>query len=33
VPIQFYQIWEGERVLFYPELYATGEFQQPPWMK
>jgi branched-chain amino acid transport system substrate-binding protein len=33
VPIQFYQIWEGERVLFYPEVYATGEFQQPPWMK
>ncbi|MEQ9643243.1 MAG: ABC transporter substrate-binding protein [Alphaproteobacteria bacterium] len=31
VPIQFYQIWEGERVLFYPEQYATGEFRSPPW--
>jgi len=33
VPIQFYQIWNGERVLFYPEQYATGEFREPPWMK
>lgn len=33
VPVQFYQIWEGERVLFYPDVYATGEFQSPPWMK
>jgi branched-chain amino acid transport system substrate-binding protein len=33
VPVQFYQIWEGERVLFYPDDYATGEFQSPPWMK
>jgi branched-chain amino acid transport system substrate-binding protein len=33
VPIQFYQIWKGERVLFYPEVYATGEFRPPPWMK
>jgi branched-chain amino acid transport system substrate-binding protein len=33
VPIQFYQIWEGERVLFHPEIYATSEFRQPPWMQ
>ncbi len=33
VPIQFYQIWDGERTLFYPDVYATGEFKAPPWMK
>jgi len=33
VPIQFYQIWKGERVLFYPPAYATGEFREPDWMK
>ena len=32
VPIQFYQIWDGERVLFYPPQYATGDFRRPPWM-
>lgn len=33
IPIQFFQIWNGERVLFYPGSYSTGEFQVPPWMK
>ena len=33
VPIQFYQIQSGKRVLFYPDVYATGSFQQPAWMK
>ncbi len=33
VPIQFYQIRDGERFLFYPAQYATGEFVQPSWMK
>ena len=33
VPIQFYQIWDGKRTLFYPDQYATGAFQAPPWMK
>ena len=33
VPIQFYQIRDGERYLFYPGQYATGEFVQPGWMK
>lgn len=33
VPIQFYQIVDGNRVLFYPEQYATGKFGQPSWMK
>ncbi|WP_210529697.1 ABC transporter substrate-binding protein [Rubellimicrobium arenae] len=33
IPIQFFQIWDGERVLFYPDQYATGDFRLPPWMK
>lgn len=33
IPIQFYQIVDGERVLFYPPKYATGEFVQPGWMQ
>lgn len=33
VPIQFYQINAGNRVLFYPGQYATGDFVQPPWMQ
>lgn len=33
VPIQFYQIRDGKRYLFYPDRYATGSFVQPPWMK
>ena len=33
LPIQFYQIWEGERVTIYPKEYATGESQTPPWMQ
>ncbi|MGR4932651.1 ABC transporter substrate-binding protein [Bradyrhizobium sp. CAR08] len=33
LPIQFFQIWDGKRVLFYPQEYAAGEFRMPPWMK
>lgn len=33
IPLQFYQIQDGERVLFYPPVYATGAFVQPSWMK
>ena len=33
IPIQFYQINDGERVLFYPPVYSTGEFAEPEWMK
>jgi len=33
IPIQFFQIQDGERILFYPEQYADGTFIQPPWMK
>lgn len=32
LPIQFFQIWDGERKLIYPETYANGEFKMPPWM-
>ena len=31
-PIQFIQIWDGERTLFYPEEYAAEDFRIPPWM-
>ena len=33
MPIQFYQIQDGNRVLFYPKEYAGGEFKRPVWMK
>ncbi|WP_413990762.1 ABC transporter substrate-binding protein [Labrys okinawensis] len=33
VPLLFYQIRNGERVLFNPSKYGTGEFVQPAWMK
>ncbi len=33
IPIQFYQLWDGERILFSPPRYADGEFRAPPWMK
>ena len=33
LPIQFYQIWDGERVTIYPKEFATGKSQTPPWMK
>lgn len=32
MPLLFYQIWEGERVLISPDKYSTGGFQRPPWM-
>lgn len=33
LPIQFYQIWNGNRVTIYPSQYATGKSQTPPWIK
>lgn len=33
LPIQFYQIWDGDRITIYPKEYATGKSQTPPWMK
>ena len=32
IPVSFWQIWEGERVLVGPEQYANGDFKLPPWM-
>jgi branched-chain amino acid transport system substrate-binding protein len=31
-PLQFFQIWQGQRVLLSPPKYADGSFQLPPWM-
>jgi branched-chain amino acid transport system substrate-binding protein len=33
IPTVFYQIWDGKRILLYPEKYSTGTFRLPPWMK
>ncbi|UOA15890.1 ABC transporter substrate-binding protein [Sulfitobacter dubius] len=33
IPLQFYQIQDGKRVLFAPSEYADGEFMTPPWME
>ena len=33
IPLQFYQIQNGERALFYPPIYATSEFVESEWMK
>lgn len=33
LPIQFYQIRDGARVVIYPEKYATGQVETPPWVK
>ncbi|MEO1191564.1 MAG: ABC transporter substrate-binding protein [Pseudomonadota bacterium] len=32
MPLLFYQLWDGKRVLLSPLTYATGEFRLPPWM-
>jgi branched-chain amino acid transport system substrate-binding protein len=33
IPLTFYQVWNGERVLFSPDKYKNGDFRKPPWMK
>jgi branched-chain amino acid transport system substrate-binding protein len=33
IPITFFQIEDGKRILISPTKYATGEFQTQPWMK
>ncbi len=33
IPITFFQIWDGERILISPEKYAVGEFKPQPWMQ
>ena len=32
VPVTFFEIWDGKRVLVAPDKYANGEFKAPPWM-
>jgi branched-chain amino acid transport system substrate-binding protein len=32
IPVTFFQIWDGKRVLVEPDKYANGEFKLPPWM-
>lgn len=32
VPVSFWQLQDGNRVLVGPEKFANGEFQLPPWM-
>ena len=33
IPVTFFQIWDGKRLLIAPKKYATGEFKLPPWIK
>lgn len=33
IPITFFQIEDGKRILISPEKYATGTYQTQPWMK
>lgn len=32
VPVSFWQIWNGQRLLVGPEKFAADEFRLPPWM-
>ncbi len=32
VPVSFWQIWDGDRVLIKPDKYANGDFRLPPWI-
>ena len=32
VPVSFWQIWDGQRLLVGPEGYANAKFRRPPWM-
>lgn len=32
VPVSFWQIWEGRRLLVGPDRYSAAEFRRPPWM-
>jgi branched-chain amino acid transport system substrate-binding protein len=31
VPLQFYQLWNGQRILLSPDRFSTGTIQNPPW--
>ncbi len=32
VPLQFYQLRRGDRIMLSPPVYATGTFEPVPWM-
>lgn len=32
IPIQFYQLRDGERILLHPPAFATGTVEPPPWL-
>jgi branched-chain amino acid transport system substrate-binding protein len=32
VPVSFWQIWDGKRILVKPDKYAAAKFRRPPWM-
>ena len=32
VPVSFWQIWDGKRILVKPDKYAAAKFRLPPWM-
>jgi len=33
IPIQFFQFQDAERIVIYPEKYATGTFRLPEWLE
>jgi branched-chain amino acid transport system substrate-binding protein len=33
LPIQFFQVWDGDIKPIWPEKYATADFRRPPWME
>ena len=32
IPVSFWQLWDGDRIMVGPEKFANGEFRLPPWM-
>jgi hypothetical protein len=32
-PLQFLQVKDGDIFTFWPEKYANGKYDTPPWMK
>ena len=32
VPVSFWQLWDGERVMIKPDKFSNGDFRLPPWM-
>lgn len=32
VPVTFWQLWDGARIMIKPDRFANGDFRLPPWM-